>query len=69
MKQLKAMKIFGSLLASFTSVLHPSNMTVFRLKDRKVKTWSSRKGIQETFIVPFLSANPSIASEREYFPF
>jgi hypothetical protein len=36
---MEAIKSFGSLLASFNALLHPTNIPVFRLKDRKVKAW------------------------------
>jgi hypothetical protein len=69
MKQLEEIKSFGSLLASFTSLLYSSDVRVFWLKDRKVKARQFRKGLEGKFFVPYFSAKPFHCSCKRILPF
>jgi hypothetical protein len=57
-KQLEAIKPFGSLMASFKSLLHPTDFLIFWLKDRKMKAWLFKKRLREQFDGPCFNAKP-----------
>jgi hypothetical protein len=57
-EHLEAIKPFGSLVASFKSLLYPTDFRIFWLKDRKMKAWLFKNRLKKQFNGPFFSAKP-----------